>query len=81
MSGDKKIVKEIVDLMPGVEDNYFDVKYTEKNMNFTEFGRAAYDHGTNNVQQMPYFYSGYQIYEADYQSKQYKFYNFVNMTN
>jgi len=30
---------------------------------------------------MPYFYSGYQFYEVDPRKNQYKFYNFLNMTN
>jgi ATP-binding cassette, subfamily A (ABC1), member 3 len=30
---------------------------------------------------MPHFYSGYQIYEANDITNQYKFYNFLNMTN
>jgi len=30
---------------------------------------------------MPYFYCGYQVYECDLDKHQYKFYNFINMTN
>jgi hypothetical protein len=30
---------------------------------------------------MPYFYSGYQFYKVDNENHQYKFYNFLNMTN
>jgi len=30
---------------------------------------------------MPHFYSAYQMYEADKENQQYKFYNWLNLTN
>jgi hypothetical protein len=46
-----------------------------------EFGNYVYEYGTQNLHEMPHLYSAYQIYEADTETQQYKFYNWLNITN
>jgi len=70
----------LVRLIPK-QEKYFDVRYTSKALNFTGFEKFSYRWGRKTAAKMPYFYSGYKIYEVDDKNRQYKFYNFVNMTN
>jgi len=50
-------------------------------MSLEQFGKKSYAWGYDNSPVMPHFYSAYQIYEANQQTQQWKFYNWVNMTN
>lgn len=38
-------------------------------------------YGQVNEGKWPYLYSAYEMYEANQDTQQYKFYNWVNMTN
>ena len=61
--------------------DHFDFHFTDDSMSFDRFEEFVYDYGRKHAPEMPYFYSAYQIYEADIIDHQYKFYNFLNMTN
>ena len=64
-----------------INPKYFDFRYTNSTMSFDAFQTYIFDYGKENTPVMPHFYSGYQIYEANNITNQYKFYNFLNMTN
>jgi len=48
---------------------------------FYSFSDAVYEYGLASVGKMPYQYGAYEIYQANTETQEYKFLNYVNMTS
>jgi hypothetical protein len=75
----KKTVKDIGKIMQKKSKGYLKVRTPDKKLSFDSFHRYVYKYGKEDAPKMPYCYSGYSFFEA--RNDQYKFYNFMNLTN
>jgi hypothetical protein len=75
-------VIELTDDFPiGKTGLEFNKVFAPHDMQTEEFAQYVYDYGTQNLHEMPHLYSAYQVYEADTERQQYKFINWLNITN
>ena len=79
-TGNETMVQDLINYMPNQTD-FFDMRITEESMGFDEFDKFIYKYGQKHATELPYFYSGYKIYDANPITHKYQFYNFLNMTN
>lgn len=79
-TGKEDMVQDLIKYMPN-QTEFFDTRVTTESMGFDDFSKFIYNYGQQHATSMPYFYSGYQVYDADPIKHKYQFYNFLNMTN
>jgi hypothetical protein len=77
--GNDFTVETFIDALP--DRDLYDIRYTNRTMNFTEFYDYMFYYGQGSYPEFPFFYGAYQLYEMNRDTHQYKFYTFGNLTN